>query len=59
MENKELIIKWFESIRDNLNDHFPTRFQEPLEGQRGSEIGSVNTAIVECNNCIEYIKEFM
>lgn len=64
-ENKELIIKWFESIRDNLNEHFPTRLSEHLKCQKGSdlqrssELSSVNNSIAFCNSCIDYIKKFM
>lgn len=57
--DKDLVIEWFESIRNILDKKFPTRFEERLEGQRGSEIDCVNEVIVKCKDCIEYIKEFM
>lgn len=59
MTDKELIIDWFQTIRDNLDKHFPTRQREPLVGQRGVEIDSVNDEIARCERCIQYIKEFM
>lgn len=59
MTDKELIIDWFQTIRDNLDKHFPTRQSEPLVGQRGVEIDSVNDEIARCERCIQYIKEYM
>lgn len=58
-EDKEMLIKWFESIHDNLDKKFSTRFTEKLEGQRGRELDAVNDEIARCKRCIEYIKEFM
>lgn len=58
-EDKELIISWFKSIRDNLDKKFPTRLTEKLDGARGSELDAVNDEIARCDRCIEYIEKFM
>lgn len=58
-EFKDLIISWFECIKSNLDTKFPTRFTEPLEGKRGSELDAVNDEIARCSRCIEFIKKFL
>ena len=58
-EDKELLIDWFETIASILNEKFPTRFNESLDGHRGSEIDAVNDVVAKCSNCVEYIKKFM
>lgn len=59
MENKELVIEWFQNIRDSLHKKFPTRHTEKLIGQRGLELDCINDQIARCDRCIQYIKEFM
>lgn len=57
--NKELIIDWFETIANLLDEKFPTRFNENLVGHRGSELDAVNETVAKCKRCVEYIKKFI
>ena len=59
IQEKELIICWFEDIANLLDKKFPTRFHESLDGYRGSEIDAVNDAVAKCKRCVEYIEKFM
>ena len=59
IQEKELLVCWFEDIANLLDKKFPTRFSENLEGNRGTELDAVNDAVAKCKRCVEYIEKFL